>query len=67
VIVFPNFIDYNNLPGGEYGAAWLPTTGATKLQLQFTTSAAGTLEVVTNDIIPGSGAIYSAAGMAVLV
>lgn len=66
-IMFPNFIDHSNLPASEYGAAWLPTTGATKLQLQFTTSAAGTLEVVTNDIIPGSGAIYSAAGMAVLV
>jgi hypothetical protein len=67
VIVFPNYIDHNKLPGSEYGAAWLPTTGATKLQLQFTTSATGTLEVITNDFIPGSGAIYSAAGMAVLV
>lgn len=67
VIAFPNMIDPDQIPGSEYGAQWLPTTGATKLQLQFTTSAAGTLQVITNDIIPGSGAIYSAAGMAVLV
>lgn len=67
VIAFPNIFDPSNQTGGEYGQMWLPTTGATKLQLQFTTSAAGTLQVITNDIIPGSGAIYSAAGMAVLV
>jgi hypothetical protein len=67
VIAFPNTIDPDNQVGNEYGAQWLPTTGSTKLQLQFNTSAAGTLQVVTNDIIPGSGLIYSAASMAIMV
>lgn len=68
VIIFPNLTDPDNLALSEYGALWLPTTGATKLQLQFTTpSAAGTMQVVTNDIIPGSGLVYSAASMAIMV
>lgn len=67
VIVFPNMPGTDGSPASEYGAGWLPTTGATKLQLQFTTTAAGTLQVITNDIIPGSGAIYSAPGMGLLV
>lgn len=67
VVAFPNMTDPNNQAGNEYGALWLPTTGATKLQLQFTTSAAGTLQVITNDIIPGSGLVYSAASMAIMV
>lgn len=66
-IFFPNTMDPDNFAGQEYGAQWLPTTGSTKLQLQFTTSAAGTLQVVTNDIIPGSGLIYSAASMGIMV
>jgi len=67
VIAFPNMMDPDNQAGNEYGALWLPTTGATKLQLQFTSNAAGTLQVITNDIIPGSGLVYSAASMAIMV
>ena len=67
VIAFPNCTDPDNTVGNEYGALWLPTTGSTKLQLQFTSSAAGTLQVITNDIIPGSGLVYSAASMAIMV
>ena len=39
---------------------WMETTGATKLILKFTPTTAGTVDILTNDIVPGEGDIYSA-------
>ncbi len=58
VVVFSNVEGPQGLQGHEYGNGWLPTVGSTKLTIKFTNSAAGTLEVITNDFVPGSGAIY---------
>lgn len=58
--------DPDNIAGGEYGDQYLPTVGSTKLVFQFTTTAAGTLEILTNDIVPGSGAIYGAAALEIM-
>jgi len=51
VLAFQNVDDPDGFPGHEYGGMYLPTTGSTLLKLQFTTTAAGTLEVLTNDIV----------------
>ena len=61
VIPLLNTADADYLYGAEYGEDWLPTVGSTKLQLKFTSTAAGTLYVLTNDIVPGAGDVYSAA------
>lgn len=66
VLPLLNTADADYLYGAEYGEDWLPTVGSTKLQLKFTSTAAGTLYVLTNDIIPGAGDVYSA-GAAELV
>lgn len=46
--------DFNSEFDGTYGHEnrdlWLPTLGSTRLELQFTASAAGTLKVLTNDV-----------------
>lgn len=63
VIAFPYTLDPDDTPGHEYGHEWLATSGSTLLQLKFTTSAAGTLEIITNDIVTPSQDIYSAAAM----
>lgn len=47
------------IPINEDGLEWMQTTGATKLGLRFTSSAAGTLEVITNDIVAVSPDIFS--------
>lgn len=49
--------DFDGTPGEEIGDYWLPTSGATRLELQFVSSAAGSLTVLTNDILA-----YSANG-----
>jgi hypothetical protein len=53
--------DDDGIPLAESGNDWMQTTGATKLALRFTTTAAGTLEVITNDIVAVSPDIYSGA------
>jgi hypothetical protein len=58
VVAFPNAGGPNGLQGHEYGDSWLPTVGSTKLQLRFTSSAAGTLQVITNDFVPGSAGVF---------
>lgn len=43
--------DFDGTPGEEIGDYWLATTGATRLELQGTFTAAGALTVMTNDIL----------------
>lgn len=57
-IVYGRTDDPDRIPSGEYGDKWLATLGSTKLALIFTPGAAGTLEVLTNDIYP-EGNIWS--------
>jgi hypothetical protein len=52
------FGEDTGINGHELGESWIPTAGSTKFQLIFSTTAAGTLEVVTNDIVEGSGSMY---------
>lgn len=63
VVAFPNTGD-NGSQGYEYGEEWLPTVGSTKLTLKFTSSAAGTLEVITNDFVPAGNGVYGTANAA---
>lgn len=66
VVVLPNTTDPDRLAVSEYGDEWLPTVGATKLTLRFTTTTGnGSLAIVTNDIVPASGQIYSASGLSI--
>lgn len=66
VVVFQYTTDPDGTPGHEYGDEWMATTGSTLLELDFTSSAAGTLQVITNDIVAPSDQIYSAAAMDVI-
>lgn len=52
--------DPDMLQGGEYGDEWLETTGASKLILRFTPTTAGSIDIITNDVVPGAGNIYAA-------
>lgn len=63
VVIFPNTLDPEWIPGHEYGQQWMPTVGSTLLKLQFSNSAAGTLQVITNDIVPASNAVFAAPSM----
>lgn len=58
VIAFPNTTDPDGTPGAEMGYEYMYTVGASKLSLVFTSTAAGTLEVITNDLVPGSNAQF---------
>lgn len=66
VVSLPNTTDPDGLAGHEYGDSWMPTVGSTLLKLQFTSAAAGTLQVITNDIVPGSGSVYSAPALNII-
>lgn len=61
VVAFPYTTDPTGLAGHEYGDSYLSTATSTNLQLIFTSSAAGTLEVITNDIVI-AGNLYPAPG-----
>jgi len=50
--------DFDGTPGEEMGDYWLPTSGATRLEVQGTFTAKGSLGVITNDIL----AVASAGG-----
>jgi hypothetical protein len=63
VVAFPYTTDPDGIPGHEYGDEYLATTGSTLLELQFTSAAAGTLQIITNDIVAVSPDMYSAAAM----
>lgn len=58
VVVLGNTLDPDHIPPGELGDSWLPTRGGTKLALRFTPGAAGSVEVLQNDISP-VGDIYA--------
>jgi hypothetical protein len=58
VVPLQNTTDPDGIPVNESGYEWLPTVGATKLQLRFTSAAAGTLQVITNDVVPGQNAQF---------
>lgn len=55
VVPMQNTLDPDGIPLNEGGFEYMPTAGASKLVLQFTSTAAGSLEVITNDIVPGPG------------
>jgi len=62
VIVFSNHGNASYGPNGnEYGNHWIQTVGSTLLQFEFTASAAGTLEVLTEYIVIASNEAYTAA------
>lgn len=45
-------------PGQELHALWLPTTQATRMELQIVAGAAGTVSILMNDVIPvGDGVV----------
>lgn len=66
VIALPNTADPDGLAGFEDGNEWIPTVASTLLQFEFTSSAAGTLEVITNDLVAASGAIWTAPMKAIM-
>lgn len=43
--------DFDGTPGEELGEYWLPTTGATRFEVQGQFKGAGSLSVLTNDIL----------------
>jgi hypothetical protein len=47
--------DFDGTPGEEIGDYWLTTTGATRLEVQGVWTAAGSLQVITNDILAFQG------------
>lgn len=51
VLGFTHDLDYK--PGNEMRDLYLPTTGATSLEILGTVGAAGTWTVLTNDVAPG--------------
>lgn len=51
VWVLPLTDDFDGMPGDEMGDYWLQTSGATRLELQGSFTAAGSLTVITNDIL----------------
>lgn len=59
-IWYPNTLDPDKLPISEFGDEWMQTVGATKLGLKFTPAASVNLTVLTNDMVPASGAVYAA-------
>lgn len=57
VIVFDNTHDLNGHPaGGELRDLWLPTTQGSRLELIGSNFAAGTVDVLVNDVVPAVGA-----------
>jgi hypothetical protein len=61
VLVLPNTLDPDWLAFSEYGDQWIPTVGASKLTLRFTTNAGGgSLTILTNDVVPASSQVYEA-------
>lgn len=51
VLVFPFTDDFDGTPGEEVGDFWIQTSGATRLEVQGTFSAAGNVMVLTNDVL----------------
>lgn len=47
--------DPDGIPLSEGGFEYMPTLASSLLNLVFNSTAAGTLEVITNDVVPGPG------------
>lgn len=62
VIALP-YMTEHGIPGHEYGDEYVATTGSTLLELEFNSSAAGDLQIITNDIVAVTDDMYSAAAM----
>jgi hypothetical protein len=60
VFVFPYCFELDGKPGFETREMYLRTNQATRLELIGTTSAAGTLDVLTNDVVPMGGSPVAA-------
>lgn len=60
VVWYPNTLDPDKLAFSEFGDEWMQTVGATKLGLKFQPAASVNLTVLTNDMVPASGAVYAA-------
>ena len=54
VLVFPYTNDFDDTPGGEMGDYYLQTSGSSRLELQGVWKGAGSLTIVTNDILASS-------------
>lgn len=50
--------DFDGRMGGELRDGWLPTTQATRFELSGSFGAAGTLDILTNDVAP-AGDVYA--------
>lgn len=61
VLAYENVSDPDGFLGYENGDYWMPTAGSSKLVLRFTPAGTVNLTVLTNDFVPTSGEIYSAA------
>lgn len=55
VYVFDMTHDFDGHPGGELRDQWLHTTSATRLELQGSFGSAGTLTILTNDVLAAAG------------
>lgn len=54
--------DFSLLPGAESRMGYLPTSAASRLEVQGTFGGAGTLEVLTNDVSPANGDDFAIIG-----
>jgi hypothetical protein len=55
VLVFPFTDDFDGTPGEEVGDYWLQTSGATRFEIQGDFASAGSLTIVTNDVLAVAG------------
>lgn len=54
VLVLPFTDDFDGTPGGEVGDYYMQTSGASRLEIQGTSAAAGQVAITTNDILAGA-------------
>ena len=58
VIVMDFAHDFDGKLGGELREQWLPTQPGSRLEIRFTASAAGNLDVITDEVIPAGDLVY---------
>lgn len=59
IVALPYTTDPNGIPGHEYGDSYLSTATSTNLEFDFNSTAAGSLQVITNDLVI-AGSLYPA-------
>lgn len=59
VLVYNRTSDPEGLAVGEYGDQYLPSLGSTKLLYRFSPGAAGSVDILTNDVYP-NGNLFAA-------